>query len=158
MMSAFAPELERRTAQLLARVGTALGVELAFDEDGACYFEHSEGWNVALIRSGTDQLVAAVSVIVEEFPTAERVNALLSEYGWLGVSTGGAALSYNPNSGSFVLWRSMNAGDVEPDDVNLELIRILGFAAHLRGPLLAALSGDSDQDGADDDVPVAHLV
>ncbi|MEM7527863.1 MAG: type III secretion system chaperone [Pseudomonadota bacterium] len=161
MMSAFAPELERQVEQTLTRVGRELNITLRFDAEGACYFQHREGWNIAVIRSGTDQLVITVSVVTQEFPTAETISALLSQFGWLGFGTGGAALSYNPESGSFVLWRSIDAATADANQVNRELLRVIGYAAKLRRPLQAALveaAADQSTADTDNDAVPAHLL
>ena len=123
-------------------------------------FEHSEGWNVALFRSGTDQLVTAVSIMAQVFPPDDMLTRVLTRFGWLGFGTGGAALSYNPESGSFVLWRSIDAETADPDRMNRELLRVIGFAARIRQPLLDALAETpaGAEEEAPEDGPVAHRV
>ncbi len=151
------PELRTRVREVLDDLASNVGADLAFDADGNCFFEHSTGGYCALMMVGQDQLVAGVSLAAGHSPDAETLAEALVDFGWIGARTGGAALSYNPNSDSFVLWKSFEAETVSADDINLCLFRLLAHSAQVEAHLTALFGGEVEEETSDAENEISGL-
>ncbi|MCG8691746.1 MAG: type III secretion system chaperone [Minwuiales bacterium] len=135
---------------VLVLLGNSLNIDLSLDDDGTCFFEHDDGWRMAIMLAGEDQIVAAISVLSNiQAPPPDRLAALLTEFNWLGGLTNGHPLSWNPNSRSFVLWRSLDAETVTAGELNETMLRLVGAATRLQPTLRAYLDTPMDADETD---------
>ena len=153
-MKTFRDDLVEHCLAELALLGASLDVDITPDQNGACFFEHEEGWRLAIMLAGEDQVVAAVSVLSEiEAPSAEALAGTLTAFNWLGARTDGAALSWNPRSQSFLLWRSLDAETLTAAGLNAVLLRLIGTAGELQPALLAQLAVSGAEAGAVERAP-----
>ncbi len=140
-MKTYRDDLVEHVQEELALLGNSLDVDFDLDEEGACFFEHDEGWRLAVMLAGEDQVVAAVSVLSQiEAPSAETLADTLIAFNWLGGRTGGATLSWNPMSQSFLLWRSLDAETLTAAGLNATLLRLIASAGELQPALQAQLA------------------
>ncbi|MCB1715407.1 MAG: type III secretion system chaperone [Candidatus Competibacteraceae bacterium] len=124
-----------RAAQLLNGLSQGLGVDLKLDRDGACFFEHKDGWRMAILVPNEEQIVTAISVLSNVNAPDEAIWPALVEYGWIGAQTEGAALSWNPESRSFILWHSRDFLTTNAAELNILLLRLCKGAAMIRQSL-----------------------
>ena len=149
-MQTFREDLADHAMAVLVLLGNSLNIDLSLDDDGTCFFEHDDGWRMAIMLAGEDQIVAAISVLSNiQAPPPDRLAALLTEFNWLGGLTNGHPLSWNPNSRSFVLWRSLDAETVTAGELNETMLRLVGAATRLQPTLRAYLDTPMDADETD---------
>ena len=149
-MQTFREDLADHAMAVLVLLGNSLNIDLSLDDDGTCFFEHDDGWRMAIMLAGEDQIVAAISVLSNiQTPPPDRLAALLTEFNWLGGLTNGHPLSWNPNSRSFVLWRSLDAETVTAGELNETMLRLVGAATRLQPTLRAYLDTPMDADETD---------
>ena len=134
-MTSNVEDIRQHIDQVLGELGRGLDIDLALDRDNACYFEHNDGWRMAILYPGKEQVVAAVSVLSGVTASDEEVWPVLVELGWLGAETDGASLSWNPESRSFVLWYSRDALATTPEKLNALLLRLCRAVAVVRPAL-----------------------
>lgn len=149
-MQTFREDLADRAMGVLLLLGNSLDIDLSLDEGGSCFFEHDDGWRMAIMLAGEDQIVAAVSVLSNiQAPPPDRLAALLTEFNWMGGLTNGHPLSWNPNSRSFVLWRSLDAETVTAAGMNEVMLRLVEAATRLQPTLRAYLDSTAAADEPD---------
>jgi hypothetical protein len=149
-METFQEELLDRAASVLKLLGNGLEVDLSLDETGACYFEHDDGWRMAITLAGEDQIVTAISVLPNiEPPSGGELGAILTEFNWLGGLTNGLPLAWNPTSQSFVLWHSADIASLDAKALNATMLRLVTAAGELQPILRARLDGGPAPDNAE---------
>lgn len=134
-MEQFRADLTDVGNALVDTLGKSLGVDLTLDAEGTAFFDHEDGWHIGLMLAGSDQLVAAVALVSDHFPTTNKLAKVLTDFNWMGAQTAGAALGYNPERGSFVLWRSVGVTAVTAEDVNDILLQLVAHAPNVRRAL-----------------------
>ena len=134
-MSMSPEEIQRHVGLVLDQLGQSLEIDLALDQDGGCYFEHQEGWRMAILYPGGDQIVTAISVLSDVEVPDDRLGPVLVEFNWLGASSRGAALSWNPLTRSFLLWHSRDAESATAESLNKLLLRLVEAGMQVRPAL-----------------------
>ena len=155
-MSEPAAESRSRLLQSLDRLGRALDIDLTLGRDDSCFFEHEDGWQVAIMLLNETQVVTALSVLANVTAGDELVVPAWIELGWLGAQSGGAALSWNPESRAFVLWHARDADKTDAEELNRLLLELCRVAPRMQALLNARLYPQSDPDRAQrpqDEVP-----
>jgi Tir chaperone protein (CesT) family len=153
-MKTFRDDLVDRVHEELDVLGESLEVAFVLDDNGSCFFEHDEGWRLGVMLAAEDQVVAAISVLSQiEVPSAEALAKTLTDFNWLGGRTDGAALSWNPHSQSFLLWRSHDAATVTAAELNATLMRLVAAAGEVQPALMAQLAVSGAQAAAPEAAP-----
>ena len=133
---------------VLDELGRSLDIDLTLDDDDACFFEHQDGWHMAILLPDEQQIVTAVSVLSNVSAPDEDIWPALVEFGWVGAHTGGAALSWNPESRSFVLWYSRDVLSTTADELNALLLKLCQAVAVIRPALSDSVFSRSAPDAA----------
>jgi hypothetical protein len=152
-MTNFPEEIRAHAAQEVTRFGRDLGIDLALDETGNCYFEHRNGLRMAILLTGDSQIVTAVALLSDVELKEEQVGEILTDFNWLGTRIKGATLSWNPRSRNFLLWYSRDANVIRTDDLGQLLTRLLSVADALRPELEARIT---NSDTTASNVPVTQ--
>ena len=139
-------ETLRHVEQVLQQLGQSLDIDLALDQEGGCYFEHQEGWRMAILYPGGDQIVTAVSVLSGVEVAEDQLGPVLVEFNWLGARSRGAALSWNPLTRSFLLWHSRDAESTTAESLNQLLLRLVEVGMQLRPELQDRISAKTDKE------------
>ena len=134
--------------EVLEVLGHGLGIDLTLDQDDSCFFEHKDGWHMAIVLPNDEQIVASVSVLSSVEAPDEHIWPVLVEYGWMGAQTDGAALSWNPESRSFVLWYARDAISITPEELNTLMLKLCRAVAAVRPALSDSIFGQGE--GADE--------
>lgn len=141
------------TAELVGKLGEAVGVELELDENGMAAFE-ADGLVTTIADVPEIDAVALTGDIGE--PPPERLKPLykaLLEAQHLFAGTGGATISIDPESGRFALNRTLPLKILDAENFVRHVetfVNTLETFAKLVGNFRAATAAAPEEDGRGD--------
>ena len=140
----------------LKDIGAKNGLEIAFDENGACTLELSDG-RVLLLqeRAGLNELdfVATLGPVPEDVRASVFTELLAANFYWK--ETFGATLSWNADLEEVVLIYPLPLADATSESVETVFMQFIdlqaAWAARLADRIAAAQEGEAEKDDDDDD-------
>lgn len=140
-MANYIPEHIRACAsEAVEQFGRNRGIDLALDESGCCYLEYDNRTDMAIILTGSSQIVTAISLITAPGLGDDRIGRILTGFNWLGQKLSGATMSWNPDAGNFVLWYSRDAEKTGADDLQTMFNRLIPVSEKIKPALAAQLA------------------
>lgn len=106
--------------KLLAELGEALGMELAFDEDGVCELVVRESFGVSLKKSEEDGTLTMFSSLGADLPDPVDYPLVLDllEFNLGAASGASCAVGRDPHAGSLVAWQTFPASLLAAEPVD----------------------------------------
>jgi hypothetical protein len=129
---------EATLSQALDILGDLLGGEpLAFDDNGLCVLAHQDGFAITLMSTASsDMLLLSAQLIAVPDADREALFAWLLRLNFLGLDTGGAALSIDEEERHVYLCHNVALGRVDAPNLVTVLGNFIEVAAGLRTRLL----------------------
>lgn len=105
--------------KLLAELGEALGMELAFDGDGVCELVVRESFGVSLKKSEEDGTLTMFSSLGADLPDPVDYPLVLDllEFNLGAASGASCAVGRDPRAGSLVAWQTFPASVLASEPV-----------------------------------------
>ncbi len=97
--------------RLLASLGEALGIELAFDEDGVCELVVQDSFGVSLKKSEDDGTLTMFSSLCTDLPDPADYSLVLDllEFNLGAASGASCAVGRDTHGGTLIAWESFPA-------------------------------------------------
>ena len=130
----------RPLEDILKALGRELEVDLALDEEGACYLDYEDDLPLAITVSDAAGLVVSANLDGALDLPPEQLAEILAEFNWMGEFTRGAALAFNPERGRFLLWRALPLVGLSYDSVLRQVEDVIRAALEVRPRLAERLS------------------
>lgn len=143
---------ESLLSEALAILGELTGSALEFDENGLCGLSHQDGFVITLMTApGSDILL--LSAQLTELPESdrERLLAWLLRLNFLGLDTGGAALSIDEEERHVYLSHGVPLARVDAPS----LVTVVGNFIEVAAGLRVRILDERGQSSAAGDRPIA---
>ena len=133
--------------KLIAELGEALGMELAFDEDGVCELVVQESFGVSLKKSEEDGTLTMFSSLGADLPDPVDYPLVLDllEFNLGAASGASCAVGRDPHAGSLVAWQTFPASLLAAEPVDELFVHFVQSRIALAE--IVSGNGASAQDG-----------
>jgi hypothetical protein len=129
------PALSRNVASVVENLGHELEANLQWDEaTQTCQVEYDGSLMIQMQLLEGGRLVIG-AIVAEHVAADAKYFGALMEYQWMGIRTGGAALAWNPEAETLVLWESAPAADLTADSLRRRLEHLISNGLRVRDEL-----------------------